>query len=258
IHRFFEFVIVFLLYYFVGPESVGIYSIALSIVGLLELVNVGVKTSIYPTVYRFYDTEEHRALRKFIPNWTKTYVAFILSASLSLLATSPILVVLTSNSSFLDAVEILPFLLLASALQIIESSVQIPYLLRKRVDLISIRQFIATVGAILLAFLLIPTFGLLGASITLSCHPFLRIILAYPLAQKLYHFDYPLYKFLLVGVNTLLALSGGYILWKIFLVRFEIAFLVPIPFFIAILFITRIITIREIKVYFRIIRSSKA
>jgi len=245
--RFYELVLVLLIYNFLGPESVGIYTIALSIKRILDLVIYGMGTSITPMFYDFFDNQQHSILRKFVPKWIRIYITFIVIISFGLFAFSHILIIIISNSSFAQVYTLLPFLFLATILEILSGYITVPYLLQKKTALLEIRKGIAIAITFPIMFILIPTLGLIGVPISLCLFSILKTIFLLPRSQKLFYFDYEFNKLFFIGFSLFTSFLIGYLCEKTSFLSFEWAFLVPVPLFILLVFVSKSIKIDEIR-----------
>jgi len=197
--------------------------------------------------YDFFDNQQYSILKKFVPKWIRVYITFIILISLTLFAFSPSLIVIISNSTFAQAVILLPFLFLATIFEILSGYVTVPYLFKKRIALSEIRKGLAIAITFPLTFILIPTMGLIGAPISLCMYSILKTIFLLPRSQKLFHFDYEFNKLFFIGFALFTTFLIGLLCRIIFLFSFEWSFLVPIPIFIFFVFVSKSIKVDEVQ-----------
>jgi hypothetical protein len=152
-----------------------------------------------------------------------------------------------SNSSFAQAFTLLPFLFLATIFEILSGYITVPYLFQKRTVLSEIRKGLAIAITFPLLFLFIPTIGLIGAPVSLCLYSIIKTIFLLPRSQKLFYFDYEFNKLFFIGFSLFASFLIGYLCEITSFLSFEWAFLVPVPLFVFLVFVSKSIKIDEIR-----------
>lgn len=118
--------------------------------------------------------------------------------------------VMTSNKEFTQGLVILP-LILASYFFVGATRFQaLGVLFKNRTYLVSVAVGIAAVINLILNFLLIPKYGMLGAAIATVVAYFAHFVIYYAMNQRYYYVDYNK-KQLIGSITMLLVLSSGFV-----------------------------------------------
>ncbi len=164
-------------------ESVGHYSIALRLASAASLVMIGFQMAISPLVYKHYnkpDTPESLAV--IFKYFAVFAVFFFLIYSL---VAEELLILLTTPEFYLVA-NVIPLLVLA--LLFSNMYVFMPGIgIRKKTHLIFLISIFAAFINIVLNYLLIPIFGILGAALATAIGYFAAFLCFVFFSQKLYY-----------------------------------------------------------------------
>jgi O-antigen/teichoic acid export membrane protein len=171
---------------YVGSSATGIYSFSYSIGMLLLLLAIAIKQALNPWVYQKLD----KNLLKPVKAVYVKYITVFSIITILLMYISPELVIVLSNKAFWSGADILPWIVLGAYFQVLilnESETQM--FLKKT----SINSFVIILGAclnIVLNFIFIPSYGVLGAAITTVFTYFFMFGVLYYINSKV--LNYPL------------------------------------------------------------------
>jgi O-antigen/teichoic acid export membrane protein len=179
-----------------GLDELGVFSVGNKIATILTFSGIGVSAALVPLIYRHFkekETPEKIGLmfRLF------SSLSFILLAFLAFFAR--FVIETMTNSDYLSAVNIVPFLLFAIYLNSLTFFFPGLSIAKKTVK-ISLIAILAGVINLILNIVLIPHFGILAAAIV-TCVSFgLNFILLYHFSQKEYPINITLKPHFLVSV----------------------------------------------------------
>ena len=164
-------------------ESAGHYSVALRLASATSLVMIGFQMAITPLVYKHHnepDTPKHLAV---------IFKYFVVFAALFFLVYSLVaeeLLILLTTPEFHLVANVIPLLVLALFFSIMY--VFMPGIgIRKKTHLMFLISIVAAFTNIVLNYLLIPIFGILGAAVATAIGYFIFFLCFVFFSQKLYY-----------------------------------------------------------------------
>jgi O-antigen/teichoic acid export membrane protein len=164
-------------------ESVGHYSVALRLASATSLVMVGFQMTITPLVYKHYNESATPESLAVIFKYFVVFAAFFFLVY-SLVA-EELLILLTTPDFYLVA-NVIPILVLA--LLFSNMYVFMPGIgIRKKTYLIFLISIVAAFINIVLNYLLIPIFGMMGAAVATAIGYFIFFLCFVFFSQKLYY-----------------------------------------------------------------------
>lgn len=147
---------------YIGSSETGLYSFAYSIGMLLFLLGVSVKQALNPWIYEKLDEEDYKPVIDIYQH----FVCIFSLVTILMLYVSPELVQVLSAKDFWGSAVILPWIVLASYFQLLILNEQETQMFLKKTAL---NSFIIVLGAIfniVLNYMFIPRYGVIGAAIT--------------------------------------------------------------------------------------------
>ncbi len=171
---------IFVIQGIIGYSSVGIYSSAMSIAGAMALVQSGFNTFWVPFVYKNY--EDKSEIIKKVQN---ILVYVLVTAGLVLIMCQDLLYLLVGESYQAGKV-FMPFLLLAPICSTIAEATGIGINISEKSYLNIIHYFCGIVSSLLLACILVPFLGLVGAALSVAISSVVVLVVRSFLGNKYY------------------------------------------------------------------------
>lgn len=157
--------------YLMNNSSVGVYSAACGIGGIISLFVGPISVVLYPTISRLWDQKRESDVAKYINYSTKYFLMLAIPASFGLsILSKDILITLTSDQ-FIEASSLIPFLALGSIFSGLYSIYLYALATMGKTKIVGMLLIISAILNIILNIILIPCMGVLGAAIsTLTCY----------------------------------------------------------------------------------------
>jgi O-antigen/teichoic acid export membrane protein len=178
----------YFLIYFTDLKEVGLYSIGNKVASLLGLVTMGFTMAWSPFVYSTYKEEDSKRTYAKVFDYFSVVSAFVV---LSLSLFSRELLTIFTTEKYIAAYIVVPFLV--TSLAVYTVSDYIFYIgmgiAKKNIHRIWIGGTAAIVN-IILNFILIPVYGMVGAAIATLISFLLFGYLIFMMSQKYYHINY--------------------------------------------------------------------
>jgi O-antigen/teichoic acid export membrane protein len=171
---------------YVGSSATGIYSFSYSIGMLLLLLAIAVKQAVNPWVYQKLDNN----LLEPVKSVYVKYIIMFTIITILLMYISPELVMFLSDKAFWSGAEILPWIILGAYFQILILNESETQLFLKKTGINSLVIIFGAGLNVVLNFIYIPVYGMLGAAITTTFTYFSMFIALYILNLK--YLIYPL------------------------------------------------------------------
>jgi O-antigen/teichoic acid export membrane protein len=235
----------FMVTYFCGEAQNGLYAAAYKIPNILTIAG-----GIFIDAWQFSAVianrgatnletneqadERRRSLSAFFSRIFKGYGAFLcLSAGALILLTKPIAAILF-DSSFYDAWQYIPVLLLATTLSALSNFVGSVYMVECRGTATMLTSLIGALGNIALNFALIPNMGPMGAAVATLISYLLVFLIRLIHARRFIPFRVPLIwlslNFILLGtLGTVMTLAVSGWIWYSLALCFALA-LIDAPY----------------------------
>lgn len=180
----------------IGLDSVGQYGVAVRLAAAASLVMIGFQMAITPLIYKHYnEPETPKSLALIFKYFSVFAVFFFLGYSL---VVEELLVLLTTPDFYMVA-NVIPLLVLAlffSNMYVFMPGIAI----RKKTYLIFLISLMAAIVNVVLNYLLIPVYGMIGAALATTFGYFLAFLSFIFFSQKLYYVPHKWFSFVLVFV----------------------------------------------------------
>lgn len=171
---------------FLSLDDVGIYGIAFRFASITTLLTIGIQTALTPLIYNNYkNIDTPIAISKFFTYFLVAAFIFILILFLF----SDNIVLLLANENYIVAGDVIPWLALSILFSGITNFAPGIFIAKKTKYILYINIFSFVINLIL-NFLLIKNYGLLGAAYSTMFSSFLYFMLYYYIGQKYYYIPY--------------------------------------------------------------------
>jgi O-antigen/teichoic acid export membrane protein len=181
-------------------ESVGLYGVAVRLASAASLVMIGFQMAITPLIYKHYNEPETPQ------NLAVIFKYFVIFATLFFLVYSLVieeLLHLLTTPEFYVVANVIPILVLA--LLFSNMYVFMPGIgIRKKAHLIFLISLVAAVLNVVLNYLLIPIFGILGSALATAVGYFLAFLSFVFFSQKLYFVPHKWFGLVFIFIMTLI------------------------------------------------------
>ncbi len=217
--------------YFGGLPEVGIYSAGFKIANTIKVVVVSsVQLALNPLLYKkMNDPDNKRFYSKVLTYFTFGLIIVILFISLF---SYEILSMLTIEKEYLNALYVIPLISFGLLFGMMKDNVVIGLHLTKKSKIVG--KIIVGIAAInlVLNVLMIPVWGIIGASVATLISQFMFFIVTYRYAQREYPVNYEIGKIVLmilagVGIYAVSLFSGFMPMFLSILYKFVIIALFP-------------------------------
>ncbi|MFW9777498.1 MAG: lipopolysaccharide biosynthesis protein [Candidatus Heimdallarchaeota archaeon] len=194
-----------------GNETVGIYSVAISIVNIFAVLDYVVNLS-YPTIIiKNYEIGNHDYIQRFVNKMTRIYLVVIIAVTLFLCTFVPSLVLVFSSPEFWESTALIPVLFIGFVFQALVRLTGFGPLVKKRPGLAGIRNAFASLVFLLSVLVLVPGGGALGAVWSRTVFFISLFLLDFHLSQSLYPIKYDIRKFITIAGITAASLVIGFL-----------------------------------------------
>lgn len=182
---------------------VGIFDMGSQIGKLINIITLGVNSAYSP--WFFEQLKKDKDNKKLIADVTIKIIIFYIVVAVSISWLSPELLFLIADKSFYSAWKVVPLITFAFVVNGFYYSFSNVFFLEKTKYL----PFITITGALInigLNFLLIPSYGIMGAAIASILSKVVFSLIAYVVSQKLYFIPYKIYTILgLISIGFLVS-----------------------------------------------------
>jgi len=183
----------FLVTYFLGLGSAGVYSAAYSIGNLIQLLVSPLQVILLPELSKLFDEDKIDQVRIYLSNSLRYFLLITVPAVFGLSALAKPLLGIFTTQDFLSGWLVIPIVALSGLLAgIFQIFVNIMFLVKETKSTTYI-NIIAAVSNVLLNLLLIPSIGFIGAALSTLISYFLMIVLCIYISMKHFVFDYYYY-----------------------------------------------------------------
>ncbi len=183
----------YLITYFLGLGSVGVYSAAYSIGNLIQLFASPLQLILLPELSKLFDENKIDQVRIYLSHSLRYFLLITIPAVFGLSALAKPLLGIFTTQDFLSGWLVIPIIALSGLLAgIFQIFVNIMFLVKETKSATYI-NIIAAVSNVLLNLLLIPSIGIIGAALSTLISYFLMIVLCIYISMKHFMFDYYYY-----------------------------------------------------------------
>lgn len=197
----------FMLNHFLGLAAVGVYSLALKLTMLIDVLVVEPFSKSYGA-YRFSIMKNNDASA--VQNKITRYMTIIISITLiSIVYSSHEIITIMSNPEYYAAVTILPVLIFVGGFKVFTYIFQTGILYAKATKHMFRISIVACLSIIILNYIFINLFGLLGAVIAKVLTSIIVLYVTNSISQRYMKIDYPYVTMLKVLLITILFIVLG-------------------------------------------------
>ena len=183
----------YLVTYFLGLGSMGVYSAAYSIGSLIQLFVSPLQLILLPELSKLFDEDKTDQVRTYLSHSLRYFLLITIPAVFGLSALAKPLLGIFTTQDFLSGWSVIPIIALSGLLVgIFQIFVNIMLLVKETKSATYI-NVIAAVSNVILNFLLIPSIGIIGAALSTLISYFLMIVLCIHISMKHIVFDYYYY-----------------------------------------------------------------
>ena len=183
----------FIIKYFYGDSSVGIYSLGHKIASVINmLILQSFQLGFLPIAYKkLNDPNAKRYFSKVLTYYT---LILVFAALVISLFSKELIEVLALNSEYWIAYTVVPIISFAFVLKGIQYNFALSFHYAKRTSYNAVIVVITAVINVALNIVLIQKYDFPGAAVSLFFSVLIMMILSYFLGQKVYHVPYEIYK----------------------------------------------------------------
>ncbi|MEM2916595.1 MAG: polysaccharide biosynthesis C-terminal domain-containing protein [Candidatus Woesearchaeota archaeon] len=193
-----------------GSEAVGLFTLVYSLLGVIASFGNVVSQTFFPYIAAAWNQKKDH--RVYLNAAVKYSLIIIIPAITGFLALRNEIITLVSGEQYLEAANIIPWLLLYPILASLNYIIYQIVLLRRRTFLIGATYGIGAVINIALNILLIPKFSMTGSAIaTVASYGFVFLVLVWD-ARKSLRIDN---RFIKIGRTSLAAAIMGVAVWLV-------------------------------------------
>lgn len=257
---FFNYLQYFLLIFYVGEEAIALIAIVISVAGFLNIIVDPISSSIGSLQFSLFDTNEHEKLRKLINRVSRFYVAILIPPILFLWANASFFIELLSNSSYITDETLILVLILGLGYFfriMLHLSGQGHYFYKKTKG-ISTLYLLAALISIVMSFVFIQYFGIIGMGLSLLLLDILNFIFVFPFSQRLFPIKYSYKKLLLISIPTGIIIALILFVQQLQRLSYLESFIFSIIWgliYLILIYALRIVNITETKELFKILRN---
>jgi O-antigen/teichoic acid export membrane protein len=176
--------------YFLGLRSVGVYSAACSIGNLIQLFVSSLQLILLPELSKLFDENKMDEVRIYMSHSLRYFLLISIPAVFGLSALAKPLLGILTTEDFLSGWVVIPIIafsgLLAGIFQIFVNTM----LLVKQTKTATYINIVAAVSNVLINLLLIPSVGIVGASLSTLFSYFLMAVLCMHMSLKQFKLDF--------------------------------------------------------------------
>ncbi len=180
----------YLVTYFLGLRSVGVYSAACSIGNLIQLFVSPLQLILLPELSKLFDENKMDEVRIYMSHSLRYFLLISIPAVFGLSALAKPLLGILTTEDFLSGWVVIPIIafsgLLAGIFQIFVNTM----FLVKQTKTTTYINIIAAASNVLINILLIPTIGIVGASLSTLFSYFLMAVLCMHISLKHFKLDF--------------------------------------------------------------------
>ena len=239
------FLFFYFIYQFIGSEELAFFYIGQSIVTPMVLLETGLSMAYIPTIFRMWERSQFDLLGKIVNKILKFFLIFAILSILLYFFLAPLFVEIISNEVYaINSSTIVPFLLIAIIFRALITINCFGASIKEKMHIIAYMHGISRIVALIILFMLLPLFGLLGAALALMSGSIIYFVLTFLVSQHFVKIRYNL----LPLIKIFLALIPGVI--GVLIMNSEnliVNFCLIIISFLVILFLSRTFTLKELR-----------
>jgi len=173
---------------YISLEDLGVYAVAIQLASVFALIRQAIGNVWNPYVFENYKKKNFNST---IQRLYKIIVVFLIILTINLAFLSKDIVLLFSNSNYLDAYQFLILLCFPMSLYTLLPFVSCGVLISRETKYLSYSYVPGSLVNLLLLFLFLPRYGILVAPISLGISRIINYIILYNYSKKKIAIDYP-------------------------------------------------------------------
>ena len=193
--------------YFLGVSSVGIYSVSYQIGSVVSFFWAPFGVVLLPAIAPLYEREDLQAVKVYLSHSFKFFLAFIIPALFGLSILSKSILVTLTTPEFVEGYSVIPFVASAKTMLYIGIFYHTILMLAKRTRAIGVLYAVTAVLNIVMNIILVPWIGILGAAIATLVAFIIHFAVLYTLGAKQLSFDINL-KFIAKSLISAVAMGA--------------------------------------------------
>ncbi|RPI77990.1 MAG: hypothetical protein EHM45_07195 [Desulfobacteraceae bacterium] len=197
----------FFLQYFSTSHEVGLYGVGYKISAIISFIIFEPFLLVWPSIYFQAATESNGP--DFFSRFLTIFFLIVSFASLGAILLSKPVIMLITPQEFWGASAICTWLILGFALNGLSNVLNVGIYIKQKTQLITVITIISTITNLILNFILIPSYGIMGASISTFISFLIMSILSYLFNQRVYPIHYPWVKIVKNILIFIICLSGS-------------------------------------------------
>ena len=183
----------YLVTYFLGLGSVGVYSAACSIGNLIQLLVSPLQLILLPEISKLFDENKIDKVRTYMSHSLRYFLLITIPAVFGISALAKPLLGVFTTQDFLSGWFVIPIIAFSGLLAgIFQIFVNIMFLVKETKSITYI-NIVAAASNVLLNLLLIPSIGIGGADLSTLISYFLMIVFCIHVSMKHFVFDFYFY-----------------------------------------------------------------
>ena len=183
----------YLVTYFLGLGSVGVYSAACSIGNLIQLLVSPLQLILLPEISKLFDENKIDKVRTYMSHSLRYFLLITIPAVFGISALAKPLLGVFTTQDFLSGWFVIPIIAFSGLLAgIFQIFVNIMFLVKETKSITYI-NIVAAASNVLLNLLLIPSIGIGGAALSTLISYFLMIVFCIHVSMKHFVFDFYFY-----------------------------------------------------------------
>ena len=198
--------------YFLGMASVGIYSAAYNIGSVVAIFMSPIGLNLFPTISNMYENNKMAELKTHLEYSLKFYLMLAIPSLFGLAILSKSVLTTLTTSEFLSAYLVIPIVALGAILFNSRMVYLTILMVLKRTRLIALIYGIIGLFNLILNIILVPIIGILGAAISTLLSFFACTIILWILSSKELSFKID-FKF--IYKNIIASVPMAFVIWKL-------------------------------------------
>jgi len=180
----------YIIAYLLDTQNVALYSVGSNLcIYLKEVLITSINLSLLPMIFKFWENKQIEQAKKTMESLVRYYFLFACAVVAYFYLVPRELVILVASEKYLDTVTIVPLLMLGVMIGSFSFPFSAGFHLKKDTKTILFITIVMALFNILLNFLLIPKFGLIGAVYATLFSHILFIFSSYLLSRKYFSFQ---------------------------------------------------------------------
>ena len=198
--------------YFLGMVSVGIYSAAYNIGSIVGIFMSPIALNLFPTISNLYENNKMAELKTYLKYSLKFYTMFAIPSLFGLTVLSKSVLATLTTSEFLSAYLVIPIIALGAVLFSSRMVYLTILMVLKRTRLIALTYGIIALFNLVLNIILVQIIGILGAAISTLLSFFACTIILWILSSKELSFEID-FKFIYKSIIASVPMT--FVIWKL-------------------------------------------